>query len=78
MAFKRSNEPGALVGLLSSLALLSALGFGRPRPPPTPLPVSTHLCPGNLTLPEAVAEVSPEVRVRQRRQGFHKGNLTPT
>ncbi|XP_040569191.1 putative sodium-dependent multivitamin transporter [Lepeophtheirus salmonis] len=46
---RRGNEIGALIGLISSLALLIWMAFGGPRPKIDSLPVSIDGCPMNIT-----------------------------
>ena len=48
MAFPRANQVGSLIGTTVSLAFLFWIGFGQPKPPVVPLPLSVSGC-GNAT-----------------------------
>jgi len=48
MGFKRSNQPGAIAGFITSLALSAVMAFGTPKPSAPKLPVSTANCTVNV------------------------------
>ncbi|KAG8298485.1 hypothetical protein J6590_013662 [Homalodisca vitripennis] len=47
--FPFANEPGALAGLLTGLAIALVMGFGGPKPPNFPLALHIDSCPATVS-----------------------------
>jgi sodium-coupled monocarboxylate transporter 8/12 len=66
MMTRRANQTGALTGLLTAMAFLFWIGFGKPKPPVKQLPLfaNVNTCGFNVTSVEEV------IQKFQRLRGF--------
>uniref|UniRef100_A0A1B6GHY5 Sodium-dependent multivitamin transporter n=1 Tax=Cuerna arida TaxID=1464854 RepID=A0A1B6GHY5_9HEMI len=58
MFLPSANEPGALAGILSGIISTAWIGFGQPKPKPTPLRLSTASC---LNVTAALPTIVPKL-----------------